>query len=227
MCILKINTGITTLPLLMQPGFGKNVCKVKEKLKDGFHDNKWTMSSKGYSIKEGYAWLTPTHPTLNWTNIVWNSWNVPKHSMTTWLRMNEGMNVKSKLFRFGICLMMMVYLVPRTTVKMEHLFTGFVCIFVKVQTCLLHWFGGSFLTIDRLSAASRNTMQWKFKVDMFNAYCYAIWFQRNNARINTWLVRPEVTVARIEDDIKRRIKMKCKAIVDQSELLWLQNMMLV
>ncbi|XP_074277611.1 uncharacterized protein LOC141601248 [Silene latifolia] len=183
------------------------------------------MSSKGYSIKEGYAWLTPTHPSLKWTNIVWNSWNIPKHSLTTWLRMNEGMNVKSKLFRFGCCTDDWCILCHGQPETVEHLFTN--CVYaVKVQTCLLHWFGGSFPTIDRLSAANRNTMQWKFKVAMFNAYYYAIWFQRNNARINAWLVRPEVTVARIEDDIKRRIKMKCKAIVDQSELLWLQNMIL-
>ncbi|XP_074298472.1 uncharacterized protein LOC141629353 [Silene latifolia] len=184
----------------------KNVCKVKEKLKDGYQDNKWIISNKGYSIKEGYAWLTPSHPSLNWTTIVWNSWNIPKHSLTTWLRMNEGMNRQ-----------------PETV---EHLFKN--CVYaVKVQNCLLHWFGGTFPSIDRLSAENRNTLQWKFKVAMFNAYHYFIWFQRNNARINDWLSRPEAVAARIEDDIKRRVKMKCRVIVDQSDLLWLQNMMLV
>ncbi|XP_074292170.1 uncharacterized protein LOC141619033 [Silene latifolia] len=92
------------------------------------------------------------------------------------------------------------------------------------NTCLLHWFGGSFPTVGTLSAASRNTIQWKFRVAVFNAYCYTIWSQRNNARINAWLVRPEAVAARIEDDIRRRVKMKCKALVDQSDLLWLQSM---
>ncbi|XP_074305699.1 uncharacterized protein LOC141640920 [Silene latifolia] len=183
------------------------------------------MSSKGYTIKEGYAWLTPANPSLNWTYLVWNNWNVPKHSLTTWMRMNEGMNVKSKLFRIGCCTDDWCILCHRQTETVEHLFVD--CVYaVKIQTCLLHWFGGSFPTVDTLSAASRNTMQWKFRVAMFNAYCYTIWFQRNNARVNAWLVRPEVAAARIEDDIRRRIKMKCKALVDHSDLLWLQSMML-
>ncbi|XP_074288747.1 uncharacterized protein LOC141613903 [Silene latifolia] len=184
---------------------------VKEMLKDGFHDNKWTMSTKGYSIKEGHAWLAPDQPTLNWTNIMWNNWNIPKHSLTTWLRMNEGMNVKSKLFRFGCCTDDWCILCQRQPETVEHLFTS--CVYsVRVQRCLLHWFGGTFTTVDRLSAENRNTLQWKFKVAMFNAYHYFIWFQRNNARINDWLSRPEVVAVRIEDDIKRRVKMKCKAL---------------
>ncbi|XP_074265565.1 uncharacterized protein LOC141588005 [Silene latifolia] len=201
----------------------KNVCKVKEKLKHGYHENKWILCSKGYSIKEGYAWLTPANPSLNWTNLVWNNWNVPKHSMTTCLRMNEGMNVKSKLFRFGCCTDDWCILCHSQAETVEHLFVD--CVYaVKIQTCLLHWFGGSFLTVGALSAASRNTIQWKFRVAVFNAYCYTIWFQRNHARINAWLARPEAVAARIEDDIRRRVKMKCKALVDHSELLWLQSM---
>ncbi|XP_074288647.1 uncharacterized protein LOC141613801 [Silene latifolia] len=48
----------------------KNICKVKEKLKDGYTDSIWTLSSKSYSIKGGYDWLAPAHITLNWTAIV-------------------------------------------------------------------------------------------------------------------------------------------------------------
>ncbi|XP_074318879.1 uncharacterized protein LOC141655711 [Silene latifolia] len=161
----------------------KNVCKVKEKRKDGFHDSKWTMSTKGYSIKEGYAWLAPDQPTLNWTNIVWNNWNIPKHSLTTWLRMNEGMNMKSKLFRFGCCTDDWCILCQRQPETVEHLFTSRVYS-VRVQSCMLHW-------------------------------------------INGWLSRPEVVAVRIEDDIKRMVKMKCRVVVDQSDLLWLQNVVLV
>ncbi|XP_074314265.1 uncharacterized protein LOC141649474 [Silene latifolia] len=177
----------------------KSICKVKEKLKDGFNDNIWTMSPKGYSIKGSYAWLAPAHTTLNWTAIVWNNWNIPKHSLTTWLRMHEGMNVKSKLFRFGCCADDRCILCQRQPETVEHL----------------------------LSADNRNTMQWKIKVAMFNAFHYYIWFQINNARMNEWLLRPEVVAVRIEEDIKRRIKQKCRAGDDQSVLLWLQSMKLV
>ncbi|XP_074302970.1 uncharacterized protein LOC141637310 [Silene latifolia] len=101
----------------------KNICKVKDKLKNGYTDSIWTLSPKGYSIKGGYDWLSPAHVNLDWTVIVWNNWNIPKHSMTTWLRMHEGMNVKSKLVRFGCCaddLCVLCQLQPETV---EHLFT--------------------------------------------------------------------------------------------------------
>ncbi|XP_074315495.1 uncharacterized protein LOC141651695 [Silene latifolia] len=172
----------------------KNICKVKEKLKDGFINNIWTSSSKGYTIKGGYKWLCPTHMTLNWSAIVWNNWNIPKHSLTTWLRMHEGMNVKSKLFRFGCC-------------------EDYLC-----------WYGGSFPTVDSLIAENRNIIQWRIKVAMFNAFHYFIWFQRNNARINEWLLRPDAVARRIEEDTKHRVKQKFRAVDDQNVSLWLQSM---
>ncbi|XP_074317909.1 uncharacterized protein LOC141654182 [Silene latifolia] len=148
----------------------KNICKVKEKLKDGFIDSIWTMSSKGYTIKGGYDWLCPAHMTLNWSAIVWNNWNIPKHSLTTWLRMHEGMNVKSKLFRFGCCEDDLCILCQRQTEIVEHLFTS----------C-------TYLT--------------RFKDHLI--LMYFIWFQRNNSRVNDWLLRPEVVARRIEEDIKK------------------------
>ncbi|XP_074277596.1 uncharacterized protein LOC141601232 [Silene latifolia] len=201
----------------------KNICKVKEKLKNGYVDSIWTVSPKGYSIKSGYEWLSPAHIHLDWSALVWNSWNIPKHSMTTWLRMQEGMNVKSKLARLDSCAddrCILCQLQPETV---EHFFTT--CVYSsKVHSYLVQWYGGCFPTVNDFVAAARNNIQWKVKVAMFNAFNYSIWYQRNNARVNDWLLRPEKVTARIEEDVKRKIKQKCRAIDDQTVLVWLQTM---
>ncbi|XP_074301614.1 uncharacterized protein LOC141633016 [Silene latifolia] len=201
----------------------KHICKVKEKLKDGFIDSIRTSSSKGYTIKGGYEWLCPAHMTFNWSAIVWNNWNIPKHSLSTWLIMHEGMNVKIKLFRFGCCEDDLCVLCQRETKTVEHLFTS--CIYTtRVQHHLLQWYGGSFPTVDSLIAENRNIIQWRIKVSMFNAFHYFIWFERNNTRINEWLLRPVAVARRIEEDTKRRVKQKFRAVDDQTVFLWLQSM---
>ncbi|XP_074314193.1 uncharacterized protein LOC141649400 [Silene latifolia] len=201
----------------------KNICKVKEKLKTGYADGSWTVSPKGYSIRSGYDWLSPDHIQLDWPAIVWSNWNIPKHSMTTWLRMQEGMNVKSKLVRFGCCtddLCLLCQLQPETV---EHMFTT--CVYaIKIQSCLVQWYGGCFPTVNDLIATQRDSIQWKVKVAMFNAFTYSIWYQRNNARVNDCLMRPELVAPRIEEDVRRRIKLKCGNVADQPVCGWLQSM---
>ncbi|XP_074292236.1 uncharacterized protein LOC141619110 [Silene latifolia] len=80
----------------------KTICKVKEQLKNGFIDNCWAPHQKGYTIGNGYEWLMGTNPTQDWAKIVWNEWNVPKHSFNSWLIMQEGLNTKVKLFAYGV-----------------------------------------------------------------------------------------------------------------------------
>ncbi|XP_074314108.1 uncharacterized protein LOC141649313 [Silene latifolia] len=191
----------------------KSICKVKEKLKNGYEDGTWTVNPKGYTIRNGYDWLSPDHTPLDWPAIVWNNWNVPKHSMTTWLRMHEGMNVKSKLVKFGCCddaLCLLCQLQPETV---DHLFNT--CVYtVNIQSCLAQWCGGCFPTVNSLIATKSDNPRWKVKVAMFNAFTYSIWYQRNNARVNDCLVRPEIVAARIEEDVRNRVKMKCGIDVD-------------
>ncbi|XP_074277627.1 uncharacterized protein LOC141601262 [Silene latifolia] len=173
----------------------KNIFKVKDKLKTGYANGSWTVSPKGYSIRSGYDWLSPGLVPLDWPAIVWSNWNIPKHSMTTWLRMHE----------------------------VEHLFTS--CVYAtKVQSCLTKWYGGGFPTVTGLIATQKDSIQWKVRVAMFNAFTYSIWYQRNNARVNDVLMRPELVAARIEEDVKRRVKVKYGNVADQPDCGWLQNM---
>ncbi|XP_074271472.1 uncharacterized protein LOC141595407 [Silene latifolia] len=79
----------------------RSIYKVKEIMKAGYQNDQWSASSKGYSIREGYEWLRTKQPKKDWVQLVWNSWNYPKHALISWIVMNQGLNVKAKLFQFG------------------------------------------------------------------------------------------------------------------------------
>ncbi|XP_074318551.1 uncharacterized protein LOC141655364 [Silene latifolia] len=100
----------------------KTIYKVKEKIKNGFIDNCWTPHQKGYTVGNGYEWLMGLLPTQTWTKIVWNEWNVPKHSFNSWLIMQEGLNTKTKLYAYGCCQDDMCILCAKQPETSEHLF---------------------------------------------------------------------------------------------------------
>ncbi|XP_074315571.1 uncharacterized protein LOC141651773 [Silene latifolia] len=51
------------------PWTWKNICKTKEKLKEGFVGNYWVPDEKGYTLKNGYKWLCNQQPKRNITRL--------------------------------------------------------------------------------------------------------------------------------------------------------------
>ncbi|XP_074292067.1 uncharacterized protein LOC141618905 [Silene latifolia] len=181
----------TYKPPATAPWSWKNVCKVKELLKDGFTDDTWTAQTHGYSIRGGYYWLVMPHPILDWTKMVWNSWNTPKHSMITWITLHGGLNIKDK--------------------------------FSRIRGKLESWLGRPMPNVNDMVAGNTGSIQWKIMAVVMNAYCYNVWLQRNNARINNFITRPEIVAKRIEEEAMRRIKFKAGPSTDQASLAMLRS----
>ncbi|XP_074265579.1 uncharacterized protein LOC141588018 [Silene latifolia] len=81
----------------------KNVCKVKDMIKDAYVEDQSTPDGVGFTIRRCYKWLRHKAAPQNWAHAIWNSWNVPKHSLITWISMNNGLNTRAKLFSYGYC----------------------------------------------------------------------------------------------------------------------------
>ncbi|XP_074292218.1 uncharacterized protein LOC141619085 [Silene latifolia] len=79
----------------------KSICKVKEKMKLAYVHDQWSPDSDGYSVKQGYDWLRHRQNKQDWYTVVWNKSNVAKHVVITWLAINNGLNVREKLFRIS------------------------------------------------------------------------------------------------------------------------------
>ncbi|XP_074300212.1 uncharacterized protein LOC141631444 [Silene latifolia] len=209
-------------PPATAPWSWKNVCKVKELLKDGYVDDTWTAQVHGYSIRGGYDWLVMPHPKQDWTKQVWNNWNTPKHSMITWITLHGALNIKDKLFRIGCsndnhccCCDSM----PETH---EHLFIY--CPYSsRIRGKLELWLGRPIPDVNDMVAGNAGSIMWKIMAVVMNAYCYNVWLQRNNTRINNFITRPEIVAKRIKEEARKRIKFKAGPNMDQVSLAMLRN----
>ncbi|XP_074266671.1 uncharacterized protein LOC141589950 [Silene latifolia] len=195
----------------------KTICKVKEKIKNGFTDNCWTPHQKGYTIGNGYDWLMGTYPTQNCTKIMWNDWNVPKHSFISWLIMQEGLNTKAKLYAYGFCLDDICIMCAEHSETIDHLFTEckFSC---QVQKCVEDWIGRPFPTINELLNPNRNNMKWKALAMVLTTYRYYVCSQRNHARIQLSVLRPVVVAERMKKMIQQQIRRLTDLRGGQTEL---------
>ncbi|XP_074277710.1 uncharacterized protein LOC141601336 [Silene latifolia] len=185
----------------------KSICKVKEKLKEGFVNGSWDHHPKGYTIRSGYDWLCSEQNAADWSPVVWNNWNVPKHSIVTWLMMHNGMNVKEKLFKYGCCADDLCVMCESQTETVHHVFSE--CVYsCRIKAQLSQWFGGPVPDTLQLAMVYQKSVLWKARVACLTAYHYHIWFQRNNARLNSCLVHPEVVARRIGEEVSRRVTAK-------------------
>ncbi|XP_074305737.1 uncharacterized protein LOC141640958 [Silene latifolia] len=136
--------------------------------------------------------------------------------------MNGGLNVKEKLFSWGCCEDDMCCLCNRETETAEQLFLAceYSC---RVSNEVERWIGKAFPTVNGLISGNRKQMQWKVLTAILNAVYYNVWMQRNNARVNEMILRPELVAKQTRDAVMKRIKSKAGRISDQHVLLWMRN----
>ncbi|XP_074304992.1 uncharacterized protein LOC141639913 [Silene latifolia] len=185
--ILKEQDWQTYSPPADAPWTWKNVCKVKEKLKDGFGQNYWLADEHGYTLKNGYKWLCTHQAKVDWYPLVWNSWNIPKHSVITWFIMQEGLNTKAKLYQIGFCEDNLCLICGEQPETINHLF--YECHYgCRIRAALAIWMGRVFPTITDLMNGRTGSLQWKAMAMIFNVYLYMIWHQRNFTRLHQSVV---------------------------------------
>ncbi|XP_074277980.1 uncharacterized protein LOC141601585 [Silene latifolia] len=78
------------------------IYKVKNMLTPGYVNNLWSDGNGVYTIKAGYQWLQGSIIKVAWHPLVWNSFNMPKHSFITWLCVKQRLLTKDRLQAFGI-----------------------------------------------------------------------------------------------------------------------------
>ncbi|XP_074278582.1 uncharacterized protein LOC141602174 [Silene latifolia] len=201
------------------PWTWKSICKVKEKIKNGFHDNLWVSSTKGYSISNGYEWLMGQHPKTAWSTLVWNNWNIPKHSMVAWMIMQDGLNLKTKLHAIGLCPDDECILCGEQPETSNHLFSEcrFTC---KVKDRIAEWIGKPMPDPNALLSANKNRMQWKASVCVQVAFWYTIWFQRNSTRHQLCVQRTDIVAQQLKQLIQRRVRSKMGNLGSNGAIDW-------
>ncbi|XP_074305894.1 uncharacterized protein LOC141641116 [Silene latifolia] len=125
-------------PLVAWDNNWRNVCKVRDVLAGGFHDNQWVIATRGYSVSSGYHWLRGPHPPVQWSKAVWDRWNIPKQAFIGWLIHREALNTRAKLHHLGLCDSDLCVLCERGVETYAHLFSE--CAFSsQILLAVEHW----------------------------------------------------------------------------------------
>ncbi|XP_074283215.1 uncharacterized protein LOC141607764 [Silene latifolia] len=203
----------------------KNVCKVKELIKDAYIEDQWAPDSNGFTIRRCYEWLRHRAAPQIWAPVVCNSWNVPKHSLITWISMNNGLNTRAKLASFGYCQEQLCCICESSTENQEHLF--FQCEYSqRVLQEIKQWCG---FRVDvtmaglGISGTSMKGLKQQVHCQLWTSCHYHIWFERNNARLNAVITPPIKLAERITAEAKTRILSKIGSSICGQDGVWLRK----
>ncbi|XP_074315585.1 uncharacterized protein LOC141651786 [Silene latifolia] len=137
----------------------------------------------------------------DWTKIVWNEWNVPKHSFNSWLIMQGGLNTKVRLFSYG-CFVDDCVSCVRSSETNEHLFINANSV-VKFKS-VEDWIERPFPSIVSQCFDSEDEMEGTSLGAL--VLRYTIWHQRNLARTRFSVTRPVIVAERMEMVVQQQIR---------------------
>ncbi|XP_074296853.1 uncharacterized protein LOC141627509 [Silene latifolia] len=195
------------------------LCKVKEVLNSGFVGGHWQLDARGYSIQAGYHWLQGPHPLVQWYKDVWDSWNIPKHSLVGWMISYHGLQNRDKLFHLQISDSSSCVNCAQAIETHEHLFGS--CVYsLQIIAGIEHWLGMS------LAGSNLNCTQMQKKVVRLAlmATWYFIWNQRNECRLSLTLAAPKRVIMEIQSIVKARILQKLQNFMPNRDREWLLSL---
>ncbi|XP_010684440.1 uncharacterized protein LOC104898999 [Beta vulgaris subsp. vulgaris] len=190
----------------------KNICKVKEKMKPAYTGDKWLNADAKYTIKSGYKWLHPEGEKNRWHHWVWNSFNIPKHSLIAWMAMKGKLKTRDKMLKIGISREDTCALCEQDTEDGQHLF--FRCPFSK-RVChgIMQWLGKQSSATECLythwkkwGSYYRSKRRQKIGYAALTSVVNEVWRARNNAIWNLKVPCPNVVVSNIKKIVCIRIQ---------------------
>ncbi|KAL9230937.1 hypothetical protein vseg_006225 [Gypsophila vaccaria] len=95
----------------------RKICSTRDALSPG---QLWYGSD--YSIQKGYQWLNGSHTKVNWSQVIWNRYSLPKHSFITWLGAKNRLQTRQRLSSIGVCTVTDCFLCSSGEDSVEHLF---------------------------------------------------------------------------------------------------------
>ncbi|XP_074288966.1 uncharacterized protein LOC141614111 [Silene latifolia] len=184
----------TYLPKSHLSGNWKAICRTRDAFSTGYLNGVWLADPKGYSLHSGYQWLRHKEPKVGWAKLVWCNWAIPKHCFLNWLLMKNALNTKVRLYKIGIYADELCCICGTDKETITHLFQH--CRYVTdVLSSLCSWLQIPMPCGNRIIWLG--TRKWPALkklvcVAVFMSGYYAVWQQRNAARIDGVLLRPDI-----------------------------------
>ncbi|XP_074301626.1 uncharacterized protein LOC141633028 [Silene latifolia] len=191
-------------------------------------DGQWVLDTHGYTLDSGYNLLRDKFQTVVCHKMVWNNWCMPKHQFIGWLVAREALMLKDKLFSLGLSSDDICILCGTGSENHLHLFQA--CPYSKRVLELLARLAG-------VPVPDSNLLMW-VEAGQFShlkkgillcaamATFYHLWMQRNRARVEGSLLRPELLRDLITKEVKSRVHSLIKPGISSRDKNWLMSVSL-
>ncbi|XP_074298260.1 uncharacterized protein LOC141629098 [Silene latifolia] len=187
------------------------------------------LDNKGYTVGSGYELVRQKFQAVKWNQCVWNGWCIPRHQFIGWLIARESLQLKMKLFQLGIaaddddCL-----LCSNASETHKHLFQE--CTYGRRVFSEIN-------NLCNMSIPMSNHMQWAGNghvsrlqkgvlLCIVMAAYYHIWMQRNKARVEGCILKPDLLSNQIRREVQARINARLLPVTDRRDLDWLRSVKL-
>ncbi|XP_074314435.1 uncharacterized protein LOC141649649 [Silene latifolia] len=183
---------------------------------------------KGYSVHFGYEWIRHKEPKVGWAKLVWSKWALPKHCFLNWLLIRNALNTKDRLYNIGICPDELCCICGADRETISHLFQHcrYVTEFIN-SLCL--WLN---IPVPRgngiiwLGMRNWSPVMKCVCIAVFLCAYYAVWQQRNAARIEGVIPRPTILISQCKTLMKIRILSQLSRAKKHSDREWIQHILM-
>ncbi|XP_074305829.1 uncharacterized protein LOC141641051 [Silene latifolia] len=187
------------IPKSHMSGNWKAICKTRDTFLNGYSQGVWLADMRGYSVKSGYDWIRLKETKVGWAKLIWNHVALPKHSFVNWLIMRNALNTKEKLHRLGIS-------------------SNDLCCICQAGSetgnCII-WTGRRKWT----------QVQRDVCLSVFMVVTYAVWQQRNSARLEGVILRPTALFVQCKNLMKIRLLNQLSRVKVSKDRDWITSLL--
>ncbi|XP_074300495.1 uncharacterized protein LOC141631772 [Silene latifolia] len=218
----------THLPKAHMSSNWKAICRTRDLLTNGYINGVWLADQKGYNVKSGYEWIRPKEPKVGWAKLVWNNWALPKHCFLNWLILRNALNTKERLYKIGVSSDELFCICCADKETISHLFQH--CRYVtEIMSMICLWLGIPLPQGNGLVWLGRRNwspVQKTVCIAVFMCAYYAIWQQRNAARIEGVILRPALLISQCKTLMKIRLMSQLRRAKKLSDREWIQHILM-
>ncbi|XP_074278378.1 uncharacterized protein LOC141601970 [Silene latifolia] len=176
----------------------------------------------------GYRWLRHKAPKVGWAKLVWCNWALPKHSFLNWLILKNALNTKDRLCKLGICPDDLCCVCGTDQKTTSHLFHNckYALAVLNSLCCWLHIPVPSGNAIIWLGRRKWPAVKKLICVAVIMCGYYAIWQQRNAARLEGVLLRPDTLALQCKALMKIKLLGQVSRLKTSSDRQWLEQILM-
>ncbi|XP_074306227.1 uncharacterized protein LOC141641468 [Silene latifolia] len=203
---IKQNTWKDYTPTANTSWAWRKICQVKELMKDYVFDS--ARNTQRYSVSQGYKWLVPDVEDVWWHPWSTNRWVVPKHGFVAWVMAHGKLLTQDRLQRLQLTQTNQCFLCGVAAEDHSHLF--FQCAYSEICCKLISdWCKVRLPTQDCvqwwISARYRSLGMKQIIGVILTSLVYHIWMCRNTSRCDQVVLRPDLLVLKVKNDVCSRL----------------------